>query len=139
MLLTAAFEFGQSVVIGLTSDEMVQKLCKPHFTAPFEERKQELQAWLHMQGWDKRAEITPLFDAFGSSIRDPKIEALIVSKETAPNAEKINERRIQAKLRPLKIVAISMVPSENCSPISTTRIRQGEMDREGHLLSKPIA
>jgi phosphopantetheine adenylyltransferase len=68
---------------------MVQNLCKPHGTAPFEERKQELQAWLHMQGWDKRAEITPLFDAFGSSTRDPKIEALIVSQETARTHKKL--------------------------------------------------
>jgi phosphopantetheine adenylyltransferase len=29
-----------------------------------------------------------------------------------------------------------MIPSENHSAISTTRIRGGEIDREGHLLEK---
>ncbi len=138
-LLSAAFEVGESVVIGLTSDEMVTKLNKPHKTASYEERKRELRKWLNLQGWGFRAEITPLFDAFGSSIKDAKIEALVVSLETAPSAEKINERRQKAGLGALRIVAINMVPSQNCRPISTTLIRRGEMDREGRLLSKVAA
>ncbi|RLI19385.1 phosphopantetheine adenylyltransferase, partial [Candidatus Bathyarchaeota archaeon] len=31
-------------------------------------------------------------------------------------------------------VVIDMVPAENHIPISTTRIRRGEIDREGNLL-----
>jgi pantetheine-phosphate adenylyltransferase len=57
-----------------------------------------------------------------------------VSEETKPTAFKINERRENAGLPPLKIVIVSMVPSQNCTPISTTRIRKGDMDREGRLL-----
>lgn len=135
-LLMEAFEIGKRVVIGLSSDELVSKLSKPHMTASYEERQQGLNAWLDDLGLAGRAEIVPLFDAFGSSVKDPEIEALVVSEETKPTAEKINERREKAGLPQLKIVAITMVPSQNCGPISTTRIRRGEMDREGRLLKK---
>ena len=135
-LLTRAFEIGDFVVIGLSSDQLVSKMGKPHVTASFEERKQWLEAFLEDLKLTKRAEIVPLFDAFGSSVKDPDIEALVVSEETKPTAEKINERRKNASLPTLEIISICMVPSQNCGPISTTRIRWGEMDREGRLLKK---
>ena len=135
-LLMEAFEIGDRVVIGLSSDELVSRLSKPHLTASFDERKEGLKSFLQDLGLAERAEIVPLFDAYGSSVNDPLIEALVVSEETKPTAEKINERRKQAGLPTLQIVVISMVPSQNCGPISTTRIRRGEMDREGRLLGK---
>jgi pantetheine-phosphate adenylyltransferase len=131
----AAFEVGDCVVIGLSSDELVSKLRKPHVTASYEERRRGLRVWLESLGLAARADIVPLFDAFGSSVNDAEIEALVVSRETKPTAEKINERRKNAGLSPLEIFAINMVPSENCGPISTTRIRRGEIDREGRLLT----
>ncbi|HUJ84004.1 MAG TPA: pantetheine-phosphate adenylyltransferase [Candidatus Acidoferrales bacterium] len=133
-LLTESFAIGERVIIGLSSDELVAKLGKPHVTANYAEREQGLKEWLSNLGFEKRSEIIPLLDAFGSTIRDLEIEALVVSEETKPTAEKINVHREKAGLPPLKIVTINMVPSQNCSPISTTRIRRGEMDREGRLL-----
>jgi pantetheine-phosphate adenylyltransferase len=137
-LLTQAFEIGERVVIGLSSDELVSKLFKPHVTATYADREQGLKAWLRDLGLADRAEIIPLFDAFGSTIKDLEIQALVVSEETKPIAEKINLRREVAGLPSLTIISIGMVPSQNCSPISTTRIRRGEMDREGRLLKKTI-
>jgi len=133
-LLTQAFEIGERVVIGLSSDELVSKLFKPHVTATYTDREQGLKAWLRDLRLADRAEIIPLFDAFGSTIKDPEIQALVVSEETKPTAERINMGREKAGLPPLKIISIGMVPSQNCGPISTTRIRRGEMDREGRLL-----
>jgi pantetheine-phosphate adenylyltransferase len=137
VLLMKAFEIGERVVIGLCSDEFAEKLGKPHVTAPYEERLEELKAFLNNSDFSGRAEIIPLNDPFGPTLAESCIEALVVSEETMPTALKINEKRCQARLSPLTIVAINMVPAENCAPISTTRIRRGEIDREGHLLKRP--
>jgi len=136
VLLMKAFEIGESVMIGLCTDEFAGKLGKPHITAPYEERLKELKAFLNNLGLLGRVEIIPLNDPFGPTLAESCIEALVVSEETRPTALKINENRRNTELPPLKIVTINMVPAENCTPISTTRIRKGEIDREGHLLRR---
>jgi len=133
-LLDQAFEVGEKVVIGLSSDEFVSRMGKPHVTASYRERSRELRDFLDKSGLANRAEIVPLHDAYGLTISGRGLEALVVSKETESTANKINELRKKASLPPLKIVSVSMVPAENCIPISTTRIRSGEIDRNGHLL-----
>ncbi|NLE04892.1 MAG: pantetheine-phosphate adenylyltransferase [Crenarchaeota archaeon] len=136
ILINQAFKIGEKVAIGLTSDEMVKRLNKPHITASYDERQKFLISWLENSGWEKRAEFVPMYDTYGSSVNDIELEALVVSDETAPMAKKINDQRKKAGLPILTIFSVSMVPSENCGPISTTRIRRGEMDREGRLLKK---
>ena len=133
-LLAKAFEVGEKVVIGLSSDEFVAKMGKPHITANFAERKIELASYLTEMGLMDRAEIVPLTDPYGLTIKGKGLEALVVSKETAKTASSINEARHKAEIAPLEIVAVEMVPAENNTPISTTRIRSGEIDRNGHML-----
>jgi pantetheine-phosphate adenylyltransferase len=134
VLLLKAFEVGTRVMIGLCTDEFAEKLGKPHVTAPHEERLRDLKAFLSDYGFSEKAEIIPLNDPYGPTLAESPIEALVVSEETRPTALKINEKRRKTGLPPLTIVTINMVPAENCAPISTTRIRKGEIDREGHLL-----
>jgi pantetheine-phosphate adenylyltransferase len=134
VLLMKAFEIGEHVLIGLCSDEFVKKMGKPHVTASFEDRLKELQAFLEALTLSERGEIVPLNDPYGATITDKCIEALVVSEETEKTATKINQRRSETQLPQLTIIAIRMVPAENCKPISTTRIREGEIDREGHML-----
>jgi pantetheine-phosphate adenylyltransferase len=133
-LLEKAFEIGQKVVIGLSSDEFVSKMSKPHKTASYEERLTELKTFLIEKDLDAEADIVRLEDPYGLTISGDDLEALVVSKETEKTALKINSIRIKAGLQPLKIVTVKMVPAENKVPISTTRIRTGEIDRNGHLL-----
>jgi cytidyltransferase-like protein len=133
-LLEKAFEIGKSVVIGLSSDNFVSKMGKPHKTATYTERFKELEAFLEKFELAKRAEVIPLNDSYGLTISSKDLDALVVSKETESIADKINKIRKEAGFAPLKIVAIKMVPAENCIPISTTRIRRGEIDRNGHML-----
>ena len=137
VLLIKAFEVGEKVLIGLCTDEFVKKMGKPHITAPYEARLNELQTFLKISDLGSKAEIVPLHDPYGKTLTDRCIEALVVSQETEKIAIKINQKRSETHLPPLTIVTISMVPAENYKPISTTRIRKGEIDREGHLLKNP--
>lgn len=133
-LLGRAFEVGDIVIIGLSTDEFVSRMGKPHDTASYKERRKELAVFLELSGLTARAEIVPLNDPCGLTISGKGLEALVVSKETQKMAEKINEKRQKAGLAPLEIVTVNMVPAENNTPISTTRIRCGEIDRNGHIL-----
>src|SRR5208282_6836348 len=100
----------------------------------YAERLKELETFLEKNCLAKRAEIVPLNDPYGLTLSGKGLDALVVSKETESITDKINKIRVEAGLPPLKIITISMVPAENCSPIYTTRIRSGEIERNGHLL-----
>lgn len=133
-LLSKAFEMGEKVVIGLSSDEFVAKMGKPHVTANFAERFRELECFLEKSDLCSRAEIVPLNDPYGLSISGKGFDALVVSQETTKNGDIINKMRLDAGLPALNIIVVNMVPAENCHPISTTRIRKGEIDRNGHMM-----
>jgi cytidyltransferase-like protein len=133
-LLSKAFDVGQHVLIGLCSDDFAGKLAKPHQVAPYDQRLADLRDYLRERNWLHRATIVPLNDPYGSTLLKGSIEALVVSKETERTAVEIKNKRQRAREPGLNIVIIDMVPSENHMPISTTRIRCGEIDREGHVL-----
>jgi len=133
-LLMKAFEVGNRVLIGLSSDDFVKKLRKPHRVAPYEERLGELRNFLSGQRVLDRAEIMALHDPYGVTLSSGCVEAIVVSRETESRAYEINEKRGAKSLPPLSVVVIEMVPAENHVPISTTRIRRGKIDREGRLL-----
>jgi len=133
-LLMKAFKVGNRVLIGLCSDDFVKKMSKPHGIASYAKRLEELKNLLKKKGLLDRAEIMPLDDAYGITLSDKRIDAIVVSEETEPRARQINEKRKSMGMPPLPIVTVSMVLSEDHYPITSTRIWFEEIDREGHLL-----
>ncbi len=136
VLLERALKIGEHVLIGLCTDDFVQKMLKPHKIAPFAVRLEELKGFLLKHGWLDHAKIVPLYDAYGPALTNERLEAIVVSEETEARAHEINRKRIEMNLQPLHIIAIRMVLAQNCKPISTTRIRRLEIDREGRLLKR---
>ncbi len=134
IFLLKAFEVGEKVLVGLSSDKLVKKLGKPHRTASYQQRLKELKAFLHEHDLLEKTRIVLLNDVYGVTLSKGCVEALVVSKETESAAAKINKERKKLGLPPLHIVVINMFTSENHVPLSTTRIHRGEIDREGHLL-----
>ena len=133
-LIKKAFEVGNLVLIGLCSDAFLKKLRKPHGIAPYAQRLEELKKFLNQNGFLDRTEITPLDDAYGITLSDKWIDAIVVSVETEPRARQINEKRKILGLPSLQIITVKMVLSEDHYPISSTRIWFEEIDKDGNLL-----
>lgn len=136
-LLERAFMVGEEVLIGLASDQMVrEKQVKGQVTS-FKERMAKLTSFLVERGWLKRARIVAIERPEGVLLEDPSIEALVVSKETLRRGQEINQRRVEKGLPPYAIEVVDMVLAEDGKPLSSSRIRAGEIDEEGRL--KPAA
>jgi pantetheine-phosphate adenylyltransferase len=133
-LIVKAFEIGKFVLIGLCSDAYIQKMNKPHGIATYTQRLEELKKYLKINGFLEKAEITTLDDEYGVTLSNKKIDAIVVSEETEPRAQEINEKRNNLGLSPLSIVKVKMVLSEDHYPISSTRIWFEEIDKDGNLL-----
>jgi len=133
-LLKKAFEVGNRVFIGVCSDGLVKKWGKSHKVATYEKRLDDLKSFLRRQGVLNRAEILPLHDEYGVTVSSNSLEGLVVSPETEARAYEINEKRRAKGLNPLKIIVIETVLAEDSVPMSTTRIKRKEIDRDGRLL-----
>lgn len=133
ILLRTAFRVGDKVLIGLSRNGFVEKLRKGHPVDRYPKRKRELLAFLKKEGVLNRSKIVPLDDPYGPAISNSSIRALVVSRLTKGMADKINKIRRRRGLKPLPIVSIGMVVAEDFDLISSTRIRAGEIDREGYL------
>jgi cytidyltransferase-like protein len=133
-LLKQAFLLGRKVMIGITTDEFAHTLHKPHRVDSYYKRKSELERQLARWGVLSRAKIVPLNDRFGPAIRDSRMDALVVSRRTAKTAYEINDKRRARGLKPIAIDPIDLLLADDKRPISSTRIRRGRIDREGHLV-----
>jgi len=128
-LIKKAFEIGQEVLIGVTSDEFAGSKCN---IEPCKVRMSKLKSLLNK--CNGKYIISRLEDPYGPTLYADDIEAIIVSEETKPTAVQINKERNKKGLKPLDIITIRMVLSEDGKPISSTRIRKGEIDLKGMLI-----
>ena len=78
--------------------------------------------------------MTELSEPFGPAARRRKLQALIVSKNTLASGRELNRLRKQNGLQPLDILVVDLLNAADGKPISTTRVRKGEIDLHGRVL-----
>lgn len=135
ILLKKAFQIAGpngSVFIGITSTVMAKK---KGLTVSFKKRKETIEQFLSELNLLKQAHIQRLSNKYGSAL-EKEYDAIVVSPETKPTAEEINEKRKKHKKQPLQIFIIPLVLSEDSQPISSSRIRRREIDENGLLLDR---
>lgn len=133
-LLEKSFEVGDTVIIGLTSDEFVAKVDKkPDFD--YVAREKALRDYIEGRFPGRKYVIAKLFDYFGPGIADADVQALVASPETGARLSLANKMRAEKGFPPLELVTVDWVEAEDGKPISSTRIRKGEIDEDGALRS----
>jgi pantetheine-phosphate adenylyltransferase len=118
------------VVIGITRGRLASK---QQTIASYQQRREAIEAFLSQLPRAPQVVITPIQDKYGPSIEEA-FDAIVVSPETRPVAEEINEQRRQQGKKPLSITVVPYVLAKDGRPISSTRIRNGEIDEHGTLL-----
>ncbi|MBC7127336.1 MAG: pantetheine-phosphate adenylyltransferase [Candidatus Methanosuratincola petrocarbonis] len=134
-LLLKAFDLGEVVIVGVTSDAFARKMGKEEIQ-DFNQRMGQVKAFLIVQNLFERARLIELNDAFGPLLEDPEICGVIVTQETLGNAKMANRMRVERNMRPLKIFVQEFLLAEDGKPISSSRIRNKEIDERGYMLRK---
>ena len=130
-LLDKGFSISKKVIIGLTSDELAEKKGKKLLHS-FQIRYSTLESLLKEKFPRSLFEIVELDNDFGPAVIDGNVNALVVSEETRSKGELLNKLRLEQGQSPVAIIIVPMVLAKDGSRISTTRIRNSEIDVHGN-------
>lgn len=136
--LRLAVSSSNKILLGITSDFYIKNSIK-NGIEPFVFRRKCVSDFLKSENAKEKAEFFPLDDLYGSTLdKNCKIEALVVSENTLEGGKLINIARRKIKLPALPIIIKKMVKADDGRAISSNRIRNGEINREGKMYCKQI-
>ena len=130
-LLEMAFRLSNEVIIGLTTDKRANKNRIKEHLHTYQDRYSSLEEYL-LRNFKGKYSIVELDDDWGPGIFDKDLEAIIVSDETEKVAFKLNKNRKLRDLEELKIVTVPLVLAKDNKKVSSTRIRNNEIDINGN-------
>ena len=131
-LLNKAFSISSKVIIGLSSDQLATKKGK-NLANDYSKRLSLLKSVIEKSFPNSAYEVSKLENDFGPAVIEGSVKALVVSAETSNKGLLLNELRTERNLPSVKIVVVPMVLAEDGKSISTTRIKNSEIDGSGNL------
>ena len=132
-LIQKAVSISEKIVIGLTSDDFISKHEKK-INNNFEKRFENLEKIIHEKFPNCSFEIAKLDDDFGPAVIEGNVDALVVSEETSKKGDILNTIRKDRNLSPVEIFTVPMKLASDGNKISSTRIRNSEIDSSGNIL-----
>ncbi|AGK60181.1 cytidyltransferase-related domain protein [Archaeoglobus sulfaticallidus PM70-1] len=121
---------GKEVMIGITSDEMARLRIRS--VLPFRIRAENVRRYV-LSKYGFEPSIVKIDSPYGRTL-DVDFDYLVVSPETCKMAELINRKRRELGKKEIRIVKVDFLLAEDGKPISSTRIKRGEIDRYGNLI-----
>ncbi len=132
-LIKKATSISDKIIIGLTSDSFAAKNGKT-ITNNFQQRLENLDKTICEKFPDCLFEIVKLDDEFGPAVIEGKVDALVVSDETSQKGAILNALRKERNFTPVEIIIVPMNLASDGDRISSTRIRNSEIDSSGNVL-----
>lgn len=127
-ILLAAAERGKKIDVGISSDEMLREKLGHKPKHNFEERRRNVETFLKSLGVENFRTIE-LNGIYGNAVEEGDV--LIVTPETEENGRKINAKREELGREKLEIEVIKKLEALDGEVISSTRIRNNEIDENG--------
>ena len=129
-LLRTAFSLSEEIIIGLTSDVRAKINRSEEYINSYSERFESLNDFVS-SNFKGHYSIVELNDNWGPGVFDESLNAIIVSEETEKVATELNVNRKLKGFNELEIVVIPLVLAKDGRRISSTRIRNKEINIEG--------
>ncbi|MFW9806277.1 MAG: pantetheine-phosphate adenylyltransferase, partial [Candidatus Thorarchaeota archaeon] len=135
-IIRQAFRLSKTVAFGLTTDQMLSYKSDRKLIQPYNERLSVLEAFIKSEFDMERASIFPIETTEGGADKMKDLDALIVSDEigVVQNAFDINQLRVENGLKRFHIIVIPRVRTMDGRPLSSSRIRRGEVFHEDELI-----
>lgn len=128
--LDFTFSAAEKVSVAVTSNQMLKHNGK-NGAQTLKTRLNNLQKFLQSRNFLNRSKIIVINDILGTAVSDKTIKGLVITKATKKGAQIINKKRKELGLKPLPLIIFPMVLADDKKPISSTRIRFGEITKEG--------
>jgi len=133
-LLRNGFSISSKVIIGLTSDELARKKGKTPIN-DYSRRYKTLEDVIKKNFPNSKYVISKLDNDFGPAVLEKEVEALVVSEETSSKGKDLNRLRSERNSPPVVVIVVPMALAKDGTRISTTRIKNSEIDADGNILS----
>ncbi len=131
-LLNKSFSISSKVIIGLSSDQLAAKRGKI-LVSDYSKRLSLLKSVIEKNFPNSSYEISKLENDFGPAVIEGAVKALVASEETSSKGVHLNELRAEKNLPPVEIIVVPMVLAKDGKAISSTRIKNSEIDTSGNL------
>ena len=105
----ALIRTSKELVIGVTDVSILKHKILYELIDSVENRIENLKSYLIDVNDNINYNIVPIYDHFGPSIEIEQLECLVVSEETLRGGEKVNEKRIEKKLKELDLYITKLV------------------------------
>ena len=129
LLLEAAYKHAAVVEVHITTDVMAEQ--KSMLVLDFEQRRSDILDWASTKAASSIT-VHALEDSFGPAPTHSQADSIVATPETIGMCHAINEQRQTNGLSPLKIIEVMHLKGIEGGIISSSAIRNGGMDTEGH-------
>jgi pantetheine-phosphate adenylyltransferase len=134
MLLLKAFEVGRQIIIGISSDNYAT-LKHKKIVNNYDIRREKLKKFIDKNFKKSNYTLYQLDDFYGPTVLTSDVQAIITTDPSLENCVKINSLRESKGMTPLEIILVPLVEDTEGKVISSTRIREGEIDVNGNKLT----